>query len=105
GKLLEKNAAERWNRTGRDKIELSWTLNPRKLEEVEGLVTQGSARGYRHFNLKIAPNPKFDLELCRIIKALVPDAFLWVDANGGYDEATAMEVAPKLADLGVPVFE
>ena len=24
------------------------------------------------------------------------------DANGGYDEATALAVAPRLADLGVP---
>src|SRR5205085_8564161 len=92
GQLMVKNAAQRWNRKGRDKIELSWTLNPRKLEEVEGLVAQGRERGYRHFNLKIAPDPKFDLEVCRIIKALVPEAFLWVDANGGYDEKTALEV-------------
>jgi L-alanine-DL-glutamate epimerase-like enolase superfamily enzyme len=28
-----------------------------------------------------------------------------VDANGGYDEQTALEIAPKLADIGVPVFE
>jgi L-alanine-DL-glutamate epimerase-like enolase superfamily enzyme len=105
GKLLGKNAAQRWNRKGRETIELSWTLNPRAVEEVEELVSQGGARGYRHFNLKIAPDAKFDLEVCRIIKGLVPEAFLWVDANGGYDEATALAVAPKLADLGVPVFE
>jgi L-alanine-DL-glutamate epimerase-like enolase superfamily enzyme len=36
---------------------------------------------------------------------LVPDGFLWADANGGYDEATALEVAPKLADAGVAVLE
>jgi L-alanine-DL-glutamate epimerase-like enolase superfamily enzyme len=105
GKLLGQTAAERWNRKGLDRITLSWTLNPRTLDEVEGLVEQGRARGYRHFNVKVAPNPKVDLELCRMVKRLVPDGFLWADANGGYDEATALEIAPKLADIGVPVLE
>ena len=105
GRLLGQSAAQRWGRTGRDRITLSWTLNPRSLDEVEESVTQGRARGYRHFNVKVAPDPKFDLELCRLVKRLVPDGFLWADANGGYDEATVLEVAPKLADLGVPVLE
>jgi L-alanine-DL-glutamate epimerase-like enolase superfamily enzyme len=105
GKLLQQSAATRWQRPGRARLTLSWTLNPRSLDEIEALVAQGRARGYRHFNVKVAPDPKFDLELCRIVKRLVPDGFLWADANGGYDEATALAVAPKLADLGVPVLE
>lgn len=105
GKLLGQNAATRWKRSGRSRLTLSWTLNPRTLDDVEGLVEQGKARGYRHFNVKVAPDPKFDVELCRLVKRLVPDGFLWADANGGYDEATALEVAPRLADVGVPVLE
>ncbi len=106
GKLLRQPVAARWNQPhGRDRITMSWTLNPKSLDEVEGLIAQGRARGYQHFNVKVAPDPKVDLELCRIVKRLVPDGFLWADANGGYDEATALEVAPKLADLGVPVLE
>jgi L-alanine-DL-glutamate epimerase-like enolase superfamily enzyme len=105
GRLLGQTAAERWKRRGRDRLTLSWTLNPQKLEEVEGLVAAGRARGYQHFNVKVAPDPKFDLELCRLVRRLVPNGFLWADANGGYDEATALAVAPKLADLGVPVLE
>jgi L-alanine-DL-glutamate epimerase-like enolase superfamily enzyme len=105
GKLLGQSPAQRWGRKGRDLITLSWTLNPRTLDEIEPLVAQGRARGYSHFNVKVAPDPKFDLELCRIVKRLVPAGFLWADANGGYDEATALAVAPKLADLGVPVLE
>lgn len=105
GKLLKQFAAQRWGRKGRDRLTLSWTLNPRTLNEVESLIAQGRARGYRHFNVKVAPDPKFDLELCRLVKRLVPDGFLWADANGGYDEETALAVAPKLADIGVPVLE
>ena len=105
GKLLQQTAAQRWDRRGHDRITLSWTLNPRTLDEVEPHVAQGQARGYWHFNVKIAPDPKFDLELCRLVKQLVPDGFLWADANGGYDEETALAVAPQLADIGVPVLE
>jgi L-alanine-DL-glutamate epimerase-like enolase superfamily enzyme len=105
GRLLKQSAAQRWGKKGRTQLTLSWTLNPKTLDDVEGLVAQGHARGYRHFNVKVAPDPKFDIELCRLVKRLVPDGFLWADANGGYDEATALAVAPKLADLGVPVLE
>lgn len=105
GRLLSQSAAQRWRLEGRERITLSWTLNPRTLDEVEPLIELGRARGYKHFNVKVAPDPKFDLELCRLVKRAVPDGFLWPDANGGYDEATALAVAPKLADLGVAVLE
>ena len=36
---------------------------------------------------------------------MAPEAFLWGDANGGYDLATALWVAPRLANLGMNVFE
>lgn len=107
GKRLGQSAAQRWGRTrtGRDRITLSWTLNPRTLDDVEPLIEQGRSRGYRHFNIKVAPDPVFDLELCRRVKKLVPDGFLWADANGGYDEATALKIVPKLADAGAAVLE
>ena len=105
GKLLGQGAGQRWTKTGRDKITLSWTVNVRSLAEAETAVAEGQARGYRHFNVKVAPDPGFDLELCRTVKRLAPDGLHWVDANGGYDEATALAVAPKLADLGLPALE
>ncbi|MFO0958679.1 MAG: enolase C-terminal domain-like protein [Isosphaeraceae bacterium] len=105
GKRLKQSAAQRWGKAGRDRITLSWTLNPRTLDEVEPLIEQGRARGYRNFNIKVAPDPVFDLELCRRVKALVPDGFLWADANGGYDLDTALKVAPALADAGAAVLE
>ncbi len=105
GKLHGQSIASAWDQHGRDQITLSWTLNPRSLDEVEALVALGRQRGYQNFNVKIAPESKFDLELCRLVKRLAPDGFLWADGNGGYDEATALAVAPRLADIGVPVLE
>jgi L-alanine-DL-glutamate epimerase-like enolase superfamily enzyme len=105
GKACGLALAQRWGCPSGGKITLSWTLNPRTLDETEKLIEEGWKRGYRNFNVKVAPDPKFDLELCRIVKQRVPEGFLWADANGGYDLATALGVAPKLADIGVPVLE
>lgn len=105
GRLLGQSAAQRWGRPGRSSLTLSWTLNPRTLDDVEPCIEEGRSHGYQNFNVKVAPDPDFDLELCRLVKRLVPDGFLWADANGGYDEAAALAVAPKLADIGVPVLE
>jgi L-alanine-DL-glutamate epimerase-like enolase superfamily enzyme len=105
GKITGRSLRQEWGRQGRDTIVLSWTLNPRTLDEIERLTAAGLQRSYRHFNVKISPDVNFDLELCRTVKRLVPDGLLWADANGGYDVETALTIAPKLADIGVAVFE
>lgn len=105
GKLQGKSLAELWGRTPGKPLTLSWTLNPRGLDEVDGLIEAGRKRGYRNFNIKVSPDPKFDVRLARMVKERVPDGFLWADANGGYDEQTALDVCPKLADAGVDVLE
>lgn len=105
GRLRGQSLAALWGAPSRGRLTLSWTLNPRSLDEVEALIAAGCARGYQHFNVKVAPDPAFDLELCRLVKRLVPDGFLWADANGGYREEDALRTAPRLADLGVAVLE
>ena len=105
GRAAGETLAQRWGRPGGGSITLSWTLNPKGLDDLDGLIDEGWRRGYRNFNVKVAPDPAFDQELCRRVKERVPDGFLWADANGGYDLATALEVAPKLADIGVAVLE
>ena len=105
GKACGLSLAQRWGCPAGGKITLSWTVNPRTLDETEKLIEEGKKRGYRNFNVKVAPDPAFDLELCRIVKKRAPEGFLWADANGGYDLATALQVAPRLADIGVAVLE
>lgn len=105
GKLLHQSPSQRWDRRDRSKVALSWTLNPRSPGEVEPLVQQAHERGYRHFNIKIAPDPALDVELVRQVRKLAPQAELWADANGGYTERDALAVAPQLAELGVAWFE
>lgn len=106
-RIRRQSVATLWQRAGkgRSKLPISWTLNPKDLGEVESLIADGKRKGYRHFNIKVGPDPKVDVELARIVKRLAPDGFLWADANGGYTEADALAAAPKLADAGVAVLE
>ncbi|MBN8730272.1 MAG: mandelate racemase [Acidobacteria bacterium] len=105
GKLAGKNVAALWGRKPLEKIPLSWTVNVRTLAEVEPLMADGKKRGYRHFNIKVAPDVKADIELAKTVRRLAPDCFLWADANGGYELASALEAAPKLKNAGVNVLE
>lgn len=105
GKLAGKSVPELWGLKPSESITLSWTLNPQKLDDIAGLMEQGRALGYRHFNIKVAPDPKFDVELARETRKHAPKCFLWADANGGYDTATALDAAPRLKAAGVDVLE
>ncbi len=106
GKLTGKNICELWGRQPLERIVLSWTVNARTLDEAAALVDEGRKKGYKHFNIKVAPDPKFDVELAKTVRRLAPpDSFLWADANGGYDTATALQTVPKLAAAGVNVLE
>ncbi len=105
GKLTGRSLAQMWKRPAGEPLTLSWTINARTIDEVDRLIETGRKRGYRNFNIKVAPDPKFDVQLARRVRRLVPDGFLWADANGGYDPPTALETAPKLADAGVDVLE
>jgi L-alanine-DL-glutamate epimerase-like enolase superfamily enzyme len=105
GKLRKQSLCEMWGRPRGGPITLSWTVNARSLDEADQLIEQGRQRGYRNFNIKVAPDPKFDVALARRVRRHAPDCFLWADANGGYDVPTAIDAAPQLADAGVDVLE
>jgi L-alanine-DL-glutamate epimerase-like enolase superfamily enzyme len=105
GKLMNQPLAQIWGRSSGGTLTLSWTCNPARIEDLDGVIDEGLNRGYRHFNVKVAPDPAFDIELCRRVKERVPDGFLWADANGQYEPSAAMYAAPRLADVGVDVLE
>jgi len=105
GTLRNQSLSDIWNRPRGGPLTLSWTVNARTLDEAEATIDAGYKRGYRHFNIKIAPDPELDVALAGLVRRRCPDGFLWADANGGYDQATALVVAPKLAAAGVDVLE
>ncbi len=105
GRILNQSAAKRWSRKCEGSITLSWTIDTRSVEEVGELVSLATERGFHHFNIKVTGDAGFDVELCREIRRLAPDAFAWVDANCGYDVETAKVVAPKMAELNIAALE
>jgi L-alanine-DL-glutamate epimerase-like enolase superfamily enzyme len=105
GKIQGKNIAELWGKQPGGQLALSWTVNVTKIEDVERVMKEGRSRGYKNFNIKVAPDPAFDIELAKAVRRLAPDGFLWADANCGYLPDAALAVAPKLADAGVDIFE
>lgn len=105
GKLKNQSLAEMWGRDPGGPITLSWTVNVQTLQDVEASLEEGRRRGYRNFNIKVAPDPRFDVELAKRVRTAAPDGFLWADANGGYDLDAAQQAAPLLADAGVDVLE
>ncbi|MEW5900149.1 MAG: enolase C-terminal domain-like protein [Acidobacteriota bacterium] len=105
GKLRRKSLAELWGKPAGGPMTLSWTVNVNDLRDVGGVIEEGRNRGYRHFNIKVAPDPEFDAALAREVRRLAPEAFLWADANGGYEPETALRAAPKLAEVGCAVLE
>jgi L-alanine-DL-glutamate epimerase-like enolase superfamily enzyme len=105
GRIRNQNAAARLGRPAGGPVTLSWTLDPRAVTEVGPEIAAARARGFRNFNVKVGRDAAFDLEVCREIRRHAPEAFVWVDANGGCDLETALAIAPQLADLGIAAFE
>ncbi|MFV1995057.1 MAG: mandelate racemase/muconate lactonizing enzyme family protein [Verrucomicrobiales bacterium] len=105
GRVEGKSVTELWGMETGDPLTISWTLNVKKIEDVDALVAEARERGYENFNIKVAPDPDFDVALAKAARAAAPNGFLWADANGGYDPETALKAAPRLADIGVDVLE
>jgi muconate cycloisomerase len=87
-------------------IALSYTVTAHDVEtarkEVEGALEQG----FRHFNFKAAVAPETDLALAKAIRQTAgQDAFVWADANQGFQPHEALRVARGFADVGVNVLE
>ncbi len=105
GRQLGRSLARMWGKPAGGPLTLSWTVNVKKLDEVGPIMEEGTKRGCRNFNIKIAPDPDFDVALAGEVRRRAPDSFLWADANGGYDPDTALRAAPRLANVGVDVLE
>jgi L-alanine-DL-glutamate epimerase-like enolase superfamily enzyme len=105
GKLSDRSLAQMWDKPKGGPITLSWTVNVTSLDDIRSLMDEGKKRGYRHFNIKVAPDPEFDVALAKEVRRLSPKSFLWADANSGYEPETALKAAPRLADAGVDVLE
>ncbi|TPW27885.1 mandelate racemase/muconate lactonizing enzyme family protein [Martelella alba] len=76
------------------------------LEEVTGMV----GRGFRAVKFKVGSdggtNPRRDAERVRKVREAVgPDIALMVDANNAFDAATAVQLANRIRDYDITLFE
>jgi muconate cycloisomerase len=106
GQASSYSAAQRWDKLPSRPVTLSWTINVRHLDEVGAEIAEATRRGYTSFNIKVAPDLNFDLEVCSLVRELAPQATIWADANGGYvDFLTGKMAAMRLRDFGVVALE
>jgi L-alanine-DL-glutamate epimerase-like enolase superfamily enzyme len=61
--------------------------------------------GIRSFKVKVGRNPADDLAAVAVIRAALPDADLYVDANRGWSYDDAAWAGPRLVELGVRAIE
>ncbi|WP_218025936.1 mandelate racemase/muconate lactonizing enzyme family protein [Nocardia miyunensis] len=75
-------------------------------EQAEELAARAAQAGFGRIKIRIGGDPALDrARVTRVRKVAGPAVVLAVDANGGWDTATATEAARWLADLGVAWFE
>lgn len=90
----------------RDSVALSYTVTAHDPAAAGEEVAEARARGFRHFNFKVAVEPSTDVAVARAVReAAGPDAFVWADANQGFLPHDARAVARGLAAAGVDVLE
>ncbi len=90
----------------RNMVALSYTLTAHDVDAVLGEIDEAREKGFRHFNFKAAVTPETDIALAKAIRqAAGPDAFVWADANQGFQPHEALTVARAFANAGVNVLE
>ncbi len=85
-----------------------WTSYPDEtlVEEMRSMV----ARGYRHIKLKVGVEGGRDIRrdaerIRKVREAVGPDIRILVDANNAFDAATAVQLANRIRDYDILLFE
>ena len=90
----------------RNTINLSYTLTAHEMETARQEVSRAREKGFRHFNFKAAVSPETDVALAQAVRqAAGSAAFIWADANQGFQLHEARAVARGFAEAGVNVLE
>ncbi len=90
----------------RHSVALSYTVTAHDAEAAAHEVRQARSAGYRHFNFKAAVAPATDIAVaCAVRDAGGADAFVWADANQGFQLPEARRILGEFARAGVDVLE
>lgn len=88
-----------------ERVRLSYLISVGSEAEAEAKAGEAWSAGYRGLKVKIGMDPARDLAILRAVRAAAPEAYLWADANQGYDAATAGRQARAMEGIGVDVLE
>lgn len=92
--------------SARNTVELSYTITAHEVEAARQEISEAREKGFRHFNFKAAVHPEIDGILARAVRqAAGPEAFVWADANQGFQLHEARSAARAFAEAGVDVLE
>ena len=86
-------------------LALSYLVSSLDEEEAYQIASKAKGEGYQGFKVKIGMKKDIDIAIVRAVKSAIGDAFLWVDANEGYDLKGAIALSQALAEIGVQVLE
>lgn len=105
GKLLGVPVYELLGGKVREEVRLAWAVGLGTIDEMVEEAVEWAARGFA-IKVKIGGDPAADLRNVRAIReAIGNDAVLRVDANAGYDVATALSVLPRMEDSNLQLIE
>ncbi|MEH7234960.1 mandelate racemase/muconate lactonizing enzyme family protein [Bacillus sp. JJ1562] len=105
GKSSNKSLSEILLGRSNEKIDLSYLISTRNLDEAAKKAKYASENGYKAVDVKIGFNVDLDMEVLETVKAEAPNLFFRVDANQGYTLPEAIMAAKKMEKIGVDVFE
>lgn len=91
----------------RDRIPMAWVVGMGTIEEMVAEAVEHVQRyGFKTVKLKIGREPKKDFEVVKLVRqALGPDIKIRVDANQGYDVATAIRTLRKMEKYDLELIE
>ncbi|HLZ25360.1 MAG TPA: enolase C-terminal domain-like protein [Ktedonobacterales bacterium] len=90
----------------RHAVALSYTVTAHDADAAAHEVRAARSAGYRHFNFKAAVAPATDIAVaCAVRAAAGADAFVWADANQGFQLPEARRILGEFASAGVDVLE
>lgn len=86
----------------RDFVTTKWSISGLEPERAAEIASWAVSAGFRAMKVKIGMDPDEDVARVKAVRAAIgPNIRLGVDANGGYNPATAVRVLRQLADCNL----
>lgn len=90
----------------RDRIRTKYSVSGLEPLKAANLAAWAVEQGFNAMKVKVGMDPVTDIQRVREVRRAVgPDVLLGVDANGGWDPGTAVNMVQQLEQLGISFIE